>query len=142
MISHNSKWRQFTHRTFHKMCTYFWITISLWEGINSPLVQSQVESYQRLKKIILDASLLNTQHYKVQIKSKWSNLGKIVAPFSIPWCSSNWKESLWVVLDYGQLTYLYLSTISDRVLVGPVSWGWRIHRLLLSREVRPPQRVS
>ena len=33
-------------------------------------VQSQVESYQRLKKMVLDASLLNTQHYKVQIKGK------------------------------------------------------------------------
>ena len=32
-------------------------------------VQSQVKSYQRLKNI-LDASLLNTQHYKVWIKGK------------------------------------------------------------------------
>ena len=33
-------------------------------------VQSKVESYQRLKKIVLDAALLNTQHYKVWIKGK------------------------------------------------------------------------
>ena len=33
-------------------------------------VQSQVESYQRLKKVVLDATLLKTQHYKVRIKSK------------------------------------------------------------------------
>ena len=33
-------------------------------------VQSQVESYQRHKKMILDAALLNTQHYKVWIKGK------------------------------------------------------------------------
>ena len=33
-------------------------------------VQSQVESYQRLKKMVLDFSLLNTQHYKVRIKGK------------------------------------------------------------------------
>ena len=26
-------------------------------------VQSQVESYQRLKRMVLDAVLLNTQHY-------------------------------------------------------------------------------
>ena len=32
--------------------------------------QSQIESYQKLKKMILDASLLNTQLYKVQIKDK------------------------------------------------------------------------
>ena len=33
-------------------------------------VQAQVKSYQRLKKMVLDASLLNTQQYKVGIKSK------------------------------------------------------------------------
>ena len=33
-------------------------------------VQSQVESYQRLKKMVLDAALLNTQYYKVRIKGK------------------------------------------------------------------------
>ena len=33
-------------------------------------VQSQVESYQRLKKMVLNASLLNTQQYKVGLKSK------------------------------------------------------------------------
>ena len=38
---------------------------------NSPEtgVQSQVDSYQRLKKMVLD-TLLNTQHYKVRIKGK------------------------------------------------------------------------
>ena len=39
-------------------------------------VQSQVESYQRLKKKkkkkkkVFDSALLNTQHYKVRIKGK------------------------------------------------------------------------
>ena len=33
-------------------------------------IQSQVESYQRLKKMVLDSTLLNTQHYKVRIKGK------------------------------------------------------------------------
>ena len=33
-------------------------------------VQSQVKSYQRLKKMVLDVALLNTQHYKVWIKGK------------------------------------------------------------------------
>ena len=33
-------------------------------------VQSQVKSYQRLKKMVLDAALLNTQHDKVRIKGK------------------------------------------------------------------------
>ena len=30
----------------------------------------------KLKKMVLDASLLNIHHYKVGIKSEWSNLGK------------------------------------------------------------------
>ena len=33
-------------------------------------VQSQVESYQRHKKMVLDAALLNTQHYKVRVIMK------------------------------------------------------------------------
>ena len=33
-------------------------------------VQSQVESHQNLKKIVLDTSLLNTLQYKVRIKDK------------------------------------------------------------------------
>ena len=33
-------------------------------------VRSHVESYQRLKKMELDAVLLNTHHYKLQIKGK------------------------------------------------------------------------
>ena len=32
-------------------------------------VQSQIDSYQRLK-MVLDAAFLNTQHYKVRIKGK------------------------------------------------------------------------
>ena len=33
-------------------------------------IQSRVESYQRLKKMVLDAALFNTQHYKVWMKGK------------------------------------------------------------------------
>ena len=35
-------------------------------------IQSQVDSYQTLKKkkMVLDTSFLNTQHYKVRIKGK------------------------------------------------------------------------
>ena len=38
--------------------------------VSSTEVQSQVESYQRLKKMVLDATLLSTQHTKVRIKGK------------------------------------------------------------------------
>ena len=33
-------------------------------------VQSQVKSYQKTQKMVLDAALLNTQHNKVTIKGK------------------------------------------------------------------------
>ena len=36
--------------------------------VQETCVQSQVESYQRLKKMVLDPALLNTQHYEVRIK--------------------------------------------------------------------------
>ena len=57
--------------------------------------------------MILNVSLLNTQNYKVRIKGKWSNPDKGVAP-STPGCSSYWKGSLRVALDYDRPTYFSL----------------------------------
>ena len=54
-------------------------------------------------KMELDTTLLNTQHYKVRFKVKWSNPGNGVAPSPTPWCSSYRKGSLRVTLDYGLL---------------------------------------
>ena len=68
-------------------------------------VQSQVESYQRLKKIVLDATLLNTQHFKVRIKDKVEQSGKGVAPYPTPLCSSYLKGRLRVTLDNRSPTY-------------------------------------
>ena len=42
----------------------------------------------KTQKMVLDASLLNTQHYKVRIKGKWTNLGKRVGPSSTPQSNS------------------------------------------------------
>ena len=58
------------------------------------------------KNMILDASLLNTQHYKVLIKGKWSNPGKGVALLLTLWRSSCWKRSLRVAFGYWWPTYL------------------------------------
>ena len=59
-------------------------------------------------KMVLDTSLLNTQQYKVHIKAKWSDPGKRVAISPTPRCSSYWKGSLLVALDYGrQLFFTY-----------------------------------
>ena len=38
----------------------------------------------KTQKMVLDASLPNIQHYKVQIKGKWNNPGKEVPPFPTP----------------------------------------------------------
>ena len=60
----------------------------------------------KTQKMVLDASLLNTQHYKVRIKGKVKQSREGVAPSPTPWCSSYRKGSLRVTLDYGrQLTY-------------------------------------
>ena len=66
-------------------------------------IQSRVNP--KTKKIVLDAFLLNTQHYKVRVK--WSNPGKGVAPSPTPWCSSYRKGSLRVTLDYGRQLYFF-----------------------------------
>ena len=70
-------------------------------------VQSQVKSYQRLKKMVLDTALLNTQHYKVSIKGKMEHPGNGVAPSPTPQCSSYWKGSLQVTLNYGRQLYYF-----------------------------------
>ena len=57
------------------------------------------------KKMVLDASLLNTQHYKVWIKGKVEQPREVVAPSHTPWCSSYRKGSLRVTLDYGRQLY-------------------------------------
>ena len=42
----------------------------------------------KTQKMVLDASLLNTQHYKVRIKGKVEQSREGVAPPPTPWCSS------------------------------------------------------
>ena len=64
----------------------------------------------KTQKMVLDASLLSTQHYKVRIKGKVEQSREGVAPSPTHWCSSYRKGSLRVTLDYGrQLTYLYMN---------------------------------
>ena len=55
----------------------------------------------KTQKMILDASLLNTQHYTVWIKGKLKQSREGVAPSLTPWCSSYRKGSLQVIFDYG-----------------------------------------
>ena len=64
----------------------------------------------KTQKTVLDASLLNIQHYKVQVKSNCSNPEKGVVPYPTLQCSSYWIGSLWVTRDYGRSSYLYTYT--------------------------------
>ena len=77
----------------------------------------------KIQKMVLDASLLNTQHYKVRIKGKVEQSREGVAPSPTPWCSSYRKGSLRVTLDYGRQLYL-LSAL----------WLWADDEKLISLE--------
>ena len=59
----------------------------------------------KAQKMVLNASLLNTQHYKIQIRGKWSKPWKGVVPFTIHRCR---KASLWVTINYGRTSYIYI----------------------------------
>ena len=69
-------------------------------------VQSQVESYQRLKKWYLMLPCLTHSFIKYVSRVKWSNPGKGVVPFPTPRCSSYWKKSLRSPLTKGRQLYL------------------------------------
>ena len=62
----------------------------------------------KTQKMVLEASLLNTQHYKVRIKGKVEQSREGVAPSPTHWCSSYRKGSLQVALDYGRHLYFLL----------------------------------
>ena len=62
-------------------------------------VQSQVKSYQRLKKWYLIPPCLTLSIIRDGSRVKWSNVGKGVARFLTPRCSSYQKVSLRVTLD-------------------------------------------
>ena len=99
----------------------------------------------KTQKMVLDASLLNTQHYKVRIKGKVEQSREGVAPSPTHWCSSYRKGSLWVTLDYGrQLTLLikeggiYYHFLSmTRLGIEPQSPGSLANTLL----IRPMARI-
>ena len=79
-------------------------------------VQSQVESYQRLKKWYLMLPCLTLSIIRYRSRVKWSNPGKGVASSLTPWCCNYQKGSLRVTLDYGrqliflivEISYIYI----------------------------------
>ena len=63
----------------------------------------------KTQKMVLDASLFDTQHYMYGSRVKWVNSGEEVAPSPTPWCSSYRKGSLQITLDYGRQLYYLLT---------------------------------
>ena len=103
-------------------------------ALNGPGVRSSIpgQVIPKTQKMVHNSSLLNTQNYKIQIKSKWSNAGKGAAPFPTPHCCSYWKGSLWVVLDYGRPTYIYIYIY---IYTTPITFLWHSRRSLASRYI-------
>ena len=135
-------------------------------------VQSQLKSYQRLKKWF---PCLTLSIIRYGSRVKWINPGKGVVPFPTPWCSSYQKGRLgvgWPPLC-GHNHFIFLSKLFDEIIlyiwktaivilpcikglvhlksnyqpvfltfICPVGWDCRIHRRLLCRGVRLPSPTS
>ena len=56
----------------------------------------------KTQKMVLDAALLNTQHYKVRIKGKVEQSREKNSALPTPRCSSYWKRSHRVTLNEGR----------------------------------------
>ena len=81
------------------------IIIKSEQRIRETWVQSLVQSYQRLKKWYLIPPCLTLSVIRYVSRLKWITPGKGVVPSSSSRCSSYWKGSLWVALDYGHQLY-------------------------------------
>ena len=84
-------------------------------------VQSQIESYQRLKKWYLMPPCLTLSIIRYISRVKWVNPGKGVVPSPTLWCCSYRKGSLRVTHDYScQLYLLFLSNTNNLYVI---TWG-------------------
>ena len=71
-------------------------------------IESQFESYQRLKKWYLMPPCLTLSIIRSGSRVKWGSTGKGVVPSPISWCCSYQKGSFQVTLDYScQLYYFF-----------------------------------
>ena len=76
---------------------------------NSVIHRLLVNWYQRLLKWFLIPPCLILSYMRYVLRVKWSNPERGVALSPTPRCSSYWKESLLVVLDYCHQLYLSFS---------------------------------
>ena len=75
-------------------------------------VQSQFESYQKLKKWYLMPPCLTLSIIRYVSKVKWNNKGNGVAPSPTPWCRIYRKGNLQVTIDYGRQLYSQFESLS------------------------------
>ena len=110
------------------MCVYIYMYICIYMYIYTKVIP-------KTQKMVLDVSLLNTQHYKVRIKGKVEQSREGVAPSPTPWCSSYRKGSLRVTLDYGRQLYLLYIYIYIYIYIGffvedSLTFSSMVHQLL------------
>ena len=68
----------------------------------------------KTQKMVLEATLLNTQQYMVRIKDKVEQSREGVAPSPTPQCSSYRKGRLRVTLDFSRQLFIHLEkSLSD-----------------------------
>ena len=99
--------------------------------IQETCVQSQAASYQRLLKSYLMPPCLTLSNIRYVSRVKWSNPEKGAAPSPTPRCSSYWKGSLLVTLDYGRQLYFTNKYVHwyhlKRNILHPTIIAHRIH---------------
>ena len=69
-----------------------------------------VQVIPKTKKMVLEATLLNTQHYKVRIKGKVEQFREWRSALPSPQCGSYWKRSFQVTPNHGRQLYFYNQT--------------------------------
>ena len=104
----NNKNQDINQRNSSKNCIFYlhsahWLIVRMFANDPGDLGSIPGWVIPKTLKIVLDTSLLNNVRYVSRVK--WSNPGKGVAYSPTPWCSSYWKGSLLVALDYGRQLY-------------------------------------
>ena len=84
------------------------------------------------QKMVLDAALLNTQHYKLRIKRKVEQSRKWSS--TLPYTSVYWKGKHRVTLDYGRKLYFFFTIVLTNLHIGRL--------FCLFRWSRPPGRSA
>ena len=103
----------FYNLQYYQMTLYTYRTLPWWleclPMARETGIQSQVESYQRLKKWYLMPPCLTLSIIRYKLMVKWSNPGKgVAAPSPTSCCSSYWKGSLQVALSQSRQFYLLI----------------------------------